>query len=77
MLLTDKVDDLDCGLISAIIFHILTIQSGLTGLDPENRFIKLYEIIHIVCISIQDYIYNMVDKLLMYLNVSHNRSINR
>lgn len=77
MLLTDKEDDLDCGVIPAIMFLILTIQTGLTDLDPENRFIKLYEIVHIVCISIQDYIYNMVDKLLTYLNVSLNRSINR
>ncbi|KAL4135689.1 hypothetical protein QTP88_007285 [Uroleucon formosanum] len=77
VLLTDKEDDLDCGVIPAIMFLILTIQTGLTDLDPENRFIKLYEIVHIVCISIQDYIYNMVDKLLTYLNVSLNRSINR
>jgi len=71
------VDDLNRGVINAILFIILTMQTGLTGLDPEDRLKNLYENIHLVFVSQQVFIYSMVDKLLIYLNVSHNRSLNR
>ncbi|XP_060858690.1 protein TRC8 homolog [Metopolophium dirhodum] len=77
VLMINELDDLNCGVLTAVLFSILAMQSGLTGLDPENRFIKLYQNVHLVCISLQDYIYNMVEKSLIYLNGSHNRSLNR
>lgn len=77
MLLIDEVDDIDCGVLTAVLFSILAMQSGLTGLDPENRLIKLYQNVHLVCISLQNYIFKMVHKLLIYLNNSYNRSLNR
>ncbi|XP_029341519.1 protein TRC8 homolog [Acyrthosiphon pisum] len=77
VLLIDEVDDLNCGVLNAVLFTILAMQSGLTGLDPENRLIKLYQNVHLVFISLQDYIHKMVDKLLIYLNSSYNRSLNR
>jgi len=77
VLLIDVVDNLNCGLLTAILFILLAMQSGLTGLDPENRFIKLYQNVHLVCISLQNYIYSMVDQLLIFLNCSHNRSLHR
>lgn len=77
MLLIDEVDDSNCGVLTATLFAILSMQFGLTGLDPDKRFIQLYKIVHLICACVQDYIYRMVDKLLKYLNGSHNRLLNR
>jgi len=77
VLLIDEPNDLNCGKLTAILFILQTMMSGLTGLDPENRWIKLHENVHLVFLSLRDYIYNMADKLLTHLSDSHNRSLNR
>jgi len=72
------VDELyDCGVLTAVCFILQAMQSGLTGLDPENRLIKLYQHVYQVSVILQDYIYNMVDQSLIHLNGSHNCSLNR
>jgi len=77
VLLINEVNDINCGKLTTIIFILQTMQSGLTGLDPENRWIQLCQHVHVVCINLQDYIYNMVKKSLIYFSDSHNRSLNR
>ncbi|XP_025207570.1 protein TRC8 homolog [Melanaphis sacchari] len=73
----DDLDDLNCGVISAILFFMLATQSGLTRLDPENRLIRLFEIICLVCTTLQHQIHDMVNKLLMSLVASLNTSLKR
>lgn len=77
MLLTEDVDDKSIGTISAVLFYILALQTGLTGLDPEKRFIRLYRNICLLCAALLHYIHNVVNPLLMSLSASHNPSLNR
>ncbi|XP_022162785.1 protein TRC8 homolog [Myzus persicae] len=73
------IDEVDYGKQSAILFFILAMQSGLTGLDTENRWIKLLENIHLVSLTLQNYIFDTVYQLLINLNGSHSysRSLNK
>lgn len=77
VLLTDDVDDKSIGTISAVLFYILALQTGLTGLDPEKRFIRLYRNVCLLCAALLHYIHNVVNPLLMSLSASHNPSLNR
>ncbi|CAH1715155.1 unnamed protein product [Aphis gossypii] len=77
VLLTEDVDDKSIGTISAVLFYILALQTGLTGLDPEKRFIRLYRNICLLCAALLHYIHNVVNPLLMSLSASHNPSLNR
>ncbi|CAI6352635.1 unnamed protein product [Macrosiphum euphorbiae] len=77
VLLVDEVNGSNCGEFTAVTFILLAMQCGLTGLDPENRFIKLYQNVYLaIAVCLQDYIYNMVDKLLIHL-CAHNSPLNR
>ncbi|XP_050533688.1 protein TRC8 homolog isoform X2 [Daktulosphaira vitifoliae] len=77
VLLTDDVDDKSIGTISAVLFYILALQTGLTGLEPEKRFIRLYRNICLLFSALLHYIHNIVNPLLMSLSASHNPSLNR
>ncbi|XP_050435760.1 protein TRC8 homolog [Adelges cooleyi] len=77
VLLTDDVDDKSIGTISAVLFYILALQTGLTGLEPEKRFTRLYRNICLLFAALLHYIHNIVNPLLMSLSASHNPSLNR
>ncbi|VVC36295.1 Zinc finger, RING-type,Zinc finger, RING/FYVE/PHD-type,TRC8 N-terminal domain [Cinara cedri] len=77
VLLTDDMDDKSIGTISAVLFYILSLQTGLTGLAPEKRFIRLYRNVCLLCAALLHYIHNIVNPLLMSLSASHNPSLNR
>jgi len=77
VLLIDEVNIFMYGKQCAMLFILYTMQSGLTGLDSENRWIKLLENVHFINLSVQGYIVDRVEMLLMQLNESHSRSLNR
>ncbi|XP_026820006.1 protein TRC8 homolog [Rhopalosiphum maidis] len=77
VLLVDEFDDISGGIISAILFVMLALQTGITGLDSENRLIKLFENSFLICAILQQYILNMVNELLMFLTASYNISLKR
>lgn len=77
MLLTEEMDDKSIGTISAVLFYILALQTGLTGLDPEKRFIRLYRNVCLLSAALLHYIHNVVNPLLMSLSASHNPSLKR
>ncbi|CAI6368547.1 unnamed protein product [Macrosiphum euphorbiae] len=76
VLLTD-VNSTRIGTVSAVLFYKLALETGLTGLDPEKRFIRLYRNVCLLCAALLHYIHNMVNPVLMSLSASHNPSLNR
>lgn len=62
---------------SATVFIYHSMMTGLTGLKPENRWLRLCDYTHIICHALRNYTYKMVDKLLKELSGSRNRSLNR
>lgn len=77
ILLTEDEDDKSIGTVSAILFYILALQTGLTGLDPEKRFVRLCRNFCLLFTALLHFIHNIVNPLLMSLSASHNPSIRR
>lgn len=76
VLLTEE-NDKNIGTVSAILFYILALQTGLTSLEPEKRFIRLCRNFCLLCTALLHFIHNIVNPLLMSLSASHNPSFRR
>lgn len=77
MLLINELEDITCGEISAMICIIRSIIYGLTGLNPENRWIEVKIIVRSIYNHLRNWIYMMVVKSLKHLSDSNNRSLIR
>lgn len=77
VLLTEDDDDKSIGTVSAILFYILALQTGLTGLDPEKRFVRLCRNFCLLFTALLHFVHNIVNPLLMSLSASHNPSLHR
>lgn len=77
VLLTEDENDKSIGTVSAILFYILALQTGLTGLEPEKRFVRLCRNFCLLFTALLHFIHNIVNPLLMSLSASHNPSVKR
>lgn len=77
ILLTDEENDKNFGTVSAIVFYILALQTGLTGLEPEVRFVRLCRNFCLLFTALLHFTHNVVNPLLMSLSASHNPSLRR
>lgn len=77
VLLTEDENDRSIGTVSAILFYILALQTGLTSLEPEKRFVRLCRNFCLLFTALLHFIHNIVNPLLMSLSASHNPSLKR
>lgn len=77
ILLTDEGEDRSIGTVSAILFYILALQTGLTGLNPEKRFVRLCRNFCLLFTALLHFLHNIVNPMLMSLSASHNPSTHR
>jgi E3 ubiquitin-protein ligase RNF139 len=77
VLLTEDEDDKSIGTVSALLFYLLALQTGLTTLEPEKRFVRLCRNFCLLFTALLHFIHNIVNPLLMSLSASHNPSIHR
>lgn len=70
-------EDRSIGTVSAILFFILALQNGLTSMEPEKRFLRLYRNFCLLFTAILHFIHSMVSPLLFSLSASRNMSLNR
>ena len=77
ILLTEDENDKSIGTVSAILFYILALQTGLTSLEPEKRFVRLCRNFCLLFTALLHFIHNIVNPLLMSLSASHNPSLRR
>jgi len=77
VLSTGNVEPIDIGKRSAILFVVLAFQTGLTVLEPEERFIQLCRNFCLTCDFLMFYIHSLVDSLLSSLSLNRNTSVNR
>nr|KAG5687898.1 hypothetical protein BaRGS_027221 [Batillaria attramentaria] len=69
---TDE-DHRNVGTITAVLFFILALQTGLTGMEVEKRLVRLYRNFCLLSTAILHFIHSMVNPLLM--NASASRSV--
>ncbi|XP_023248607.1 protein TRC8 homolog [Copidosoma floridanum] len=77
VLLIDNEDEKNIGTISAMLFYILALQTGLTSLDKENRLLRLCRNICLLFTAVLHFVHNIVNPLLMSLSASHNPALHR
>ncbi|XP_065226508.1 protein TRC8 homolog [Planococcus citri] len=65
-------EDKNFGTVSGILFCILALQTGLTGLAPEKRFIRLCRNFCLLFTALLHIIHGILNPLLMSLSASHN-----
>lgn len=70
-------DDKNMGTVSAILFFILALQTGLTGLDPDKRLSRLCKNLYLLGTAITHFVHSMVHPLLMSLSASRNMHVQR
>ena len=63
-LVVEDPEDRSIGAVSAILFFILALQNGLTAMEPEKRFMRLYRNFCLLFTAILHFIHNMVSPLL-------------
>lgn len=73
----DDGEDRNLGKISAILFFVLALQTGLTEISAELRFVRLYRNLCLLLTANLYIIHSMVNPLLLTLSASKNRSLNR
>ncbi|CAH0554717.1 unnamed protein product [Brassicogethes aeneus] len=77
ILLMEDENDKNFGTVSAIVFYILALQTGLTGLEPDVRFVRLCRNFCLLFTALLHFTHNVVNPLLMSLSASHNPSLRR
>ena len=65
------------GAVSATLFFLLALQTGLTSLAPEKRLLRLYRNFCLLTTAVLHLIHSMVNPVLMSLSASHSDSIRK
>jgi len=71
---SDTEEDRNMGTVSAILFFLLALQTGLTGLEPEKRIVRIYRNLALLSAAILHFIHSMVNPILLSLSASHSSS---
>ncbi|XP_022663725.1 protein TRC8 homolog isoform X2 [Varroa jacobsoni] len=68
----DDADERHMGMVSAILFFVLAMQSGLTGMEPEKRLNRLYQNGCLLMTATLHFFHSMINSLLQMLGASLN-----
>lgn len=74
LLIEDNSEDKSIGTVSAILFYILALQTGLTTLESEKRFIRLCRNFCLLVTALFHFLHNLVAPTLMSLSAARNPS---
>lgn len=77
LLSEDYDEDKSIGTVSAILFYILALQTGLTSLTPDKRFIRLCRNFCLLITALLHFLHNIVAPILMSLSAARNPSRKR
>ncbi|XP_043544187.1 E3 ubiquitin-protein ligase RNF139 [Chiloscyllium plagiosum] len=70
-------EDKRLGFVAPVLFFILALQTGLSGLEPEERLVRLSRNMCLLLTAILHFIHGMTDPVLMSLSASHVSSFRR
>ncbi|XP_048849483.1 E3 ubiquitin-protein ligase RNF139 [Brienomyrus brachyistius] len=70
-------EDKRLGFVAPVLFFILALQTGLSGLQPEERLVRLSRNMCLLLTAILHFIHGMTDPVLMSLSASHVPSMRR
>lgn len=70
----DTEEERNMGTVTAILFFLLALQTGLTGLEPEIRLVRIYRNFALLSAALLLFIHGMVNPVLLSLSASHSTS---
>ncbi|XP_065139756.1 E3 ubiquitin-protein ligase RNF139 [Paramisgurnus dabryanus] len=70
-------EDKRLGFVAPVLFFILALQTGLSGLKPEDRLVRLSRNMCLLLTAVLHFIHGMTDPVLMSLSASHVSSARR
>ena len=65
------------GPVSAVLFFILALQTGLAGLEPSKRFIRLYRNCILLTTALLHFFHGMVNQVMMTLSTAPSMAVSR
>ncbi|KAJ8317753.1 hypothetical protein KUTeg_005657 [Tegillarca granosa] len=74
---SESEEDRNMGTVSAVLFFILALQTGLTGLEPEKRLVRLSKNFCLLFTAISHFIHSMVHPLLMSISAQRNTNLTK
>jgi len=73
----DNDEEKSLGTVSAVLFYILALQTGLTSLTPDKRFVRLCRNLCLLVTALLHFLHNIVSPILMSLSAARNPSKKR
>lgn len=73
----DNDEEKSLGTVSAVLFYILALQTGLTSLSPDKRFVRLCRNLCLLVTALFHFLHNIVSPILMSLSAARNPSRKR
>ncbi|XP_036322757.1 protein TRC8 homolog isoform X2 [Rhagoletis pomonella] len=77
LLTFDNDEEKSLGTVSAVLFYILALQTGLTSLAPDKRFVRLCRNLCLLITALLHFLHNIVSPILMSLSAARNPSRKR
>ncbi|XP_023178037.1 protein TRC8 homolog isoform X2 [Drosophila hydei] len=77
LLTYDNDEEKSLGTVSAVLFYILALQTGLTSLAPDKRFVRLCRNLCLLVTALLHFLHNIVSPILMSLSAARNPSRKR
>ncbi|WAR21455.1 TRC8-like protein [Mya arenaria] len=74
---SDTEEDRNMGTVSAILFFLLALQTGLTGLEPEKRLVRLYRNFALLSAAILHFVHSMLNPILLALSASRSTAVKK
>eukprot|EP00095_Tigriopus_kingsejongensis_P000282 snap_masked-scaffold816_size93094-processed-gene-0.5 protein:Tk00282 transcript:snap_masked-scaffold816_size93094-processed-gene-0.5-mRNA-1 annotation:"protein trc8 homolog" len=70
LLNADDEEEKSVASVSAVLFFVLALQTGITSLEPQKRFARLCKNLYLLLTALFHFIHNMVGPVLMSLSAS-------
>lgn len=70
-------EDRRLGFVAPVLFFILALQTGLSGLEPVERLVRLSRNLCLLLTAVLHFVHGMTEPVLMALSASHVRSFRR
>lgn len=70
-------EDRRLGFVAPVLFFILALQTGLSGLQPSERLVRLSRNLCLLLTAVLHFVHGMTEPVLMALSASHVQSVRR
>lgn len=70
-------EDRRLGFVAPVLFFILALQTGLSGLEPSERLVRLSRNLCLLLTAVLHFVHGMTEPVLMALSASHVQSVRR